>query len=374
MAFDFPPVRGGISSFLLNIAQSLSESVVVLTERRSESPTYSFRVYRERLISSKMFVWPKWLPLLWHIYRIVKREGIHILQIGQILPFGTCALVMKKIFGIPYIVYIYGNDLIVMRHAQSKMRQIRAILKNADAVIGCSHYSARLAVQTGAPEEHTHVVYPCPTINPPTAYNHNEVEQFAQSNHLAGKRILLTVGNLVQRKSHDMVIKSLPEVLKKHPDAVYVIVGVGPQLHHIQHEVAIRQLEPYVKFFTQVTHHDLQMFYRACDLFVMPSRMLMNSAGEPVDVEGFGIVFLEANLYQKPVIGGDSGGVPEAIKNGYSGLTVDPTNSHEISSAIDKLLSDSNLAELYGRQGRERALDKFDWNHEIKKLKSLLEY
>jgi phosphatidylinositol alpha-1,6-mannosyltransferase len=189
---------------------------------------------------------------------------------------------------------------------------------------------------------------------------------------LTGKKILLTVGNLVARKGHDMVLKALPEVIKHTRNIGYIITGKGPQYNHLQQLVRIHQLQQYVKFMPQITHHELHKLYRACDIFIMPTRTLKNKQGQPTDVEGFGIVFVEANLYAKPVIGGDSGGVPEAIKNGFSGLTVNSEDSATIAKAIIKLLTDDPLAKRLGQQGRERALEKFDWHKESKKLIKIL--
>jgi phosphatidylinositol alpha-1,6-mannosyltransferase len=372
--FDFPPVRGGISSFMLNIAQTLPpDKLIVLTEKKPISPDYRFRVYRKKLVSHSRYVLPHWLPLLWSMYSLVKKEKIFVIQVGQILPFGTCALILKKILHIPYIIYVYGQDLVIMRHSHRKMKQIRSILKNAEAVIGCSHFTKQLAEENGALPQRTHVVYPCPTFHPSQEYNQAEVEDFKISHSISGKKILLTVGNLVLRKGHDMVLKALPEVIKHTPDVVYVITGIGPQLRHLQQEVRLRQLEPYVQFWPQVNHQDLQKLYRSCDVFIMPSRILKNQSGQPVDVEGFGIVFVEASLFGKPAIGGNSGGVSEAIKNGVTGIIIDPEDSSAIAEAIIRLISDGQLAQQLGRQGRARSLEKFDWNNESTILKNILD-
>jgi len=373
VTFDFPPVRGGISSFMLNVVQALpDDSIAVLTENHLESTSYAFPVYRKKLITTSRFIWPRWLPLLWHMYHIVLRSRISVIQVGQILPFGTCALILKKIFRIPYIVYVYGNDLIIMRHSSRKMRQIRHILLNAEKIIGCSHYTKQLAIENGAPADRTMALYPCPTIHPPIGFNQSEIDEFKSAHKLTHKRILITIGNLVLRKGHDQVIKALPEVIKYIPDCMYIICGKGPQFHHLQQTVRFHQLDAYVQFWPQVNHHDLQKLYRSCDVFIMPSRILRDKDGLPIDVEGFGIVYLEANLYGKPVIGGNTGGVPEAIKNGVSGMTVDPEDISSIARAVITILSDERLACRLGEEGRIRAHQKFDWQKESKLLMSVL--
>ena len=106
-----------------------------------------------------------------------------------------------------------------------------------------------------------------------------------------------------------MVLKSLPIVLKKIPNIKYVIVGKGGYKKELQ-KLAIRyNLIKNVQLYDNISNEDLGLFYQTCDLFIMPSRLLKNRSNKVIDVEGFGMVYLEANTYSKPVIGGRSGGV-----------------------------------------------------------------
>jgi len=170
---------------------------------------------------------------------------------------------------------------------------------------------------------------------------------------LHDKKVILTVGNLVERKGHDMVIQSLPEVLKMVPNVVYLIVGTGERKQHLKQMVADLDLGNQVIFVGRVTDMELSEYYRACDVFIMPSREVGGN------VEGFGIVFLEANACSKPVIGGKSGGIGDAVADGFSGILVDPVSIGEISQGLITLLTDDYLAKKLGTQGRKRVEERF---------------
>ena len=189
---------------------------------------------------------------------------------------------------------------------------------------------------------------------------------------MAGKKILLSVGNLVRRKGHDMVLKSLPQLIKEIPNLLYLIVGKGPEKGRLVGLIKSLNLEAFVKMEGNVPNSKLALYYKCADLFIMPSRELKNKYNETIDVEGFGLVFIEANMFGIPVIGGRSGGIPEAIADGISGLLVDPHDEYDIAKAVKKLLSDEKYSRQLGENGRQRAINNFKISEESKKIMNLL--
>jgi phosphatidylinositol alpha-1,6-mannosyltransferase len=168
---------------------------------------------------------------------------------------------------------------------------------------------------------------------------------------------VLTVGNLVERKGHDMVIRTLPKLIRRIPELTYLIVGNGTHretLDRLAWEVGVRDR---IVFAGHVDAADLPAVYALGDVFVMPSRV------QPAEceVEGFGLVYLEANACGKPVIGGRSGGIPEAIVDGETGFLVDPEAADEIAQRLEAILTDRELAEGMGRRGRARVQAHFSW-------------
>ena len=174
----------------------------------------------------------------------------------------------------------------------------------------------------------------------------------------SGRRVILSVSRLVERKGQDQVIRALPSVLVKVPQAEYWIVGEGPMRPSLERLAQELGLEEKVQFLGVLNSEQLVPMYNQCDVFAMPSKECQDSG----HVEGFGIVFLEANACGKPVIGGRSGGMPEAIEEGKSGLLVDPENSRELADALTRLLTDSTLAAELGAYGRQRVLTQLNWH------------
>jgi phosphatidylinositol alpha-1,6-mannosyltransferase len=167
--------------------------------------------------------------------------------------------------------------------------------------------------------------------------------------------LLLMVGRLGQeRKGYDKAIEALPSILARVPDTKLVLVGPGDQtgLRHLAQRVGV---EDRVIFTGEVVERgQLMLLYAACDVFLLPTRTMSDG-----DTEGFGIVFLEAGLMGKPVVGGRAGGTEDAIVHGQTGLLVDGSDVEQIAGAVVRLLGDPAYASLLGQQGKERVLRDF---------------
>ncbi len=369
----FPPVRGGISNSLWNICSHLPyDKIAVLTEPAKNSLKTNFKVYRKKILKQSKFIWPEWIFLLYDIKKIIKKEHIQLLQAGQILPIGTVALIAKFFYGIPYIVYVYGQDLVIRRRSKIKMYLTGKILKYAQTVVTNSGYTKQEALKLGSSKGKTIIVYPSPQNNLDLNVDQHYFDYLVEHHNLTGKKVILSVGNIVQRKGYDKMIEALPSVIKKVPNVQYIIVGNGPFREELESLIKQHDVGNYVKIFDKVTDDELPYYYKCCHVFCMPSRSLKNKYGETIDVEGFGMVYLEANLFGKPVIGGNSGGVPEAIKHNVSGLVIDPTNVQELAQSLITFLTDDKLAAKMGLAGSEHAQKNFRWEHEVKKINEIL--
>jgi phosphatidylinositol alpha-1,6-mannosyltransferase len=157
-----------------------------------------------------------------------------------------------------------------------------------------------------------------------------------------------------------MLIQCMPAILSQVPEAIYLIVGDGPGRARLITKVKECRLEEKVVFAGAVPDEKLPEFYAACDVFAMPSRIGTSKHGGTMG-EGFGIVFVEAGAMGKPVVGGRSGGIPDAVVDGVTGLLVEPTDLEQISRGIISLLLDSQLRCRMGQAGRKRAQEHFQW-------------
>ena len=323
ITLEYPPQVGGIATYYENLVKS-NDSITVLP----------------LLASSKKFVW---LSFFKPVLRAVRGKRIEQLLIGHVLPLGYFGLFFKLFYRKPYRVYAHGVD-VLQRLSLWKRFMIRLVLRYADAVIANSRFVAdKTATRYGILREKITVEYPRIDVE--------RIEKEAQgvSDIARGdKKIILSVGRLVARKGFDKVIEALGVL-----DVCYWIIGEGPDRPRLEALVKKYNVPDRVRFLGVVPSPQVYAYYLACDIFIMPSREIDG------DVEGFGIVFLEAAVFKKPVIGGRSGGVPEAVVDGVTGLLVEPENVEEIAKALARLLADEMLRKKLGEGGYERVNREF---------------
>lgn len=372
VTIDFPPMVGGVSNYWANLCRELpQDDLVVLAPEFDGSIDFdiqqNYLIYRKELISKLKWFWPKWLPLFFSVLKIVKQEKIQRIIVGHLLPTGTVALILKKILRIPYVVSVHGLDVAYTQASHRKKHLAKKIVDNAERVISNSVFTKKLLQQYGlCDEDKVELVYPCANIkstNVPEKIRDNLIK----GNNLLGKKVILTVGRLIERKGQDKILEALPQVLLSCPDAFYISVGHGPKKESLIEIAEKLGVSDNVCFYYDVMDYELPAFYTLADVFVMPCRELDDG-----DIEGFGIVFLEAGMFCKPVIAGRSGGAVEAVEHGNNGLLVDPININEIAQAIITLLKNKGKADLLGSQGYKRVQEQFNWSEQAKKIISII--
>ena len=384
ITLDFPPRLGGVATYYHSVCKNLpADKIVVLAPKQEGAESFdqaqNFTIIRKKMLGQFPEVWPKslggiikiisrikWLSIIRHLASVAKTHKIEIIQAGQILPLGTLAWLFWRRKKIPYIFYAHGLDITLPQRFMRKKTLLKKIIVNAKGMVANSYFTKDELVKLGADSKKIIVVYPCPNLELQQV-SETETAKIINDYGLKNKKILLTVGRLVERKGHDLTIKSLPKIIKQVPNVAYLIVGSGPREKYLKDLTVQSGLSEHVQFIGAVDQKKLAALYQVCDAFIMPSRQLANG-----DVEGFGIVYLEANLFGKPAIGGKSGGVPEAIVDGKTGLLVDPNSVNEIALAAIKLLTDPAYAERLGLQGLERVSNEFNWFSQTAKIKSLL--
>lgn len=372
---QFPPLIGGAAVYFYNIFKRFSlDEVIVYTAKRKNAADFD-REQKLRIIRG--WIWGKPFSLF-HIssligpiylgialFRCILKEKVDIIHCGTVHPFAAYGLFFRRFFGIPYIVHTFGEEIMMLQRNRFKKKVISHLLINANKVIVISEFMERKLIELGVKEEDITIIPMCVDTN---IFMPRDCEGLRQKLNLKDKRVILTASRLVERKGQDVVIKSLPKVIKEVPNIAYVIVGSGPTEDKLKTLVKDLALEKYVIFIRWLTQIRLVDYYNLCDIFVMPNRKLEDTA----EIEGFGVVFLEANACGKPVIGGRSGGVEEAIIDGQTGILIDrPTDPDEVSKAILRLLLDRELSCRMGEIGRKRAQDFFNWNVMAGKLEKL---
>jgi len=341
LTLEYPPFHGGVANYYGNLVKHWPASA-----KASAGKPDGIFVLKDNLINQ---AWPflKWLPAYFALRQKIKQEKIEQVIVGQILPLGLVAWLGSRFFKIKYSVILHGLDFSFALKSWRKITAAKLILNQAHKIIVINNYTAGLVKAfLGAGAEGKIIV-----VNPGVDQKNF---QLRKKNNLENKIILLSVGRLVKRKGFDKVTDALPEVLRKIPNLVYVIIGNEAELKNSQFKNAI--------VINDALDAERDAWYQACDIFIMPAR---NIDG---DYEGFGIVYLEANLAGKPVIAGKSGGVPDAVIDGLNGLMVDPEDVGEISQAIIKLAQNPDLRQKLGKRGRTRAINEFNWEKQINKI------
>jgi phosphatidyl-myo-inositol dimannoside synthase len=347
LTIDFPPARGGVQSLLARLATGLAATgdLTVVTPAttgdRAWDAAQPFRVIRS---------WPSGghrlavAALYARALVEVLRRRPRVVVCGHVL-LGPMCRTIRALLGVPYVAMAYAYEIRAPR-----MRTIAGVaLRGARRVVTISEFSRRAVEAHGVAAPAITVIHPGPVVDGAGT---------AMGGRAGDRRTVLSVGRLVDAyKGHDMVIRALPLVLAKRPNAEYVIVGDGPLRPYLVRLAESVGVATAVRFVGEADDDAVDAWYRACDVFVLAARDSPVSGG----AEGYGLVFVEAGLRGKPVVGGRSGGVPDAVIDGETGLLVDPTDPADIAEAITRLLSDPELADRLGRGGHRRASEDLSW-------------
>lgn len=346
---DFEPRQGGVARYYGSLRKGWGEKFQVATSVFGPS---EIGVYR---LSWAWPVWPRWIPLLWLIPKYKFMTGVQLLAAGELLPIGTAMLFSHFAFGWKYFVFVHGLDVQLAQRNIWKRWLARCVLRHASFVVVNSNYTAELAKEAGAEPTTVVVAYPCPTL---ARAEPDVVNELRKHHRLNGRNIILTVARLVERKGVADVLLALPHVVSKVPNVLYVIVGDGPE--RITLEAKAREQNLPVLFTGGVTDAELSAWYELCDVFVLTPIV------SQVDVEGFGIVYLEAQAAGKAVVGSMAGGVPEAI--GEAGVCV--KTEVELVRALTDILTQVGLRTSLGEMGRARVARDFTQSKQVEKIKA----
>jgi phosphatidylinositol alpha-1,6-mannosyltransferase len=285
---------------------------------------------------------------------LILRHGIRVVHAGKNLPEGFVAYLLNRCLGVPYVIYAHGEEITVCSENPRLSRHQQPVYQNAAAVIVNSRFTCDLVRELGVDRQRIAII--SPGVDPDRFAPAPVSNALRRTLGVEEKLVLLTVGRLQRRKGHDKVIEALPTILEQVPNLVYVIAGDGEE------EPALRELADQhgvsgvVRFLGRVPEEELPGLYNAADIFIMANRTMPGG-----DVEGFGIVFLEASASAKPVIGGRSGGTADAIRNGETGFLIDGASQADIADAVVSLARNPALRESMGQRGREMVVAEYDW-------------
>jgi phosphatidylinositol alpha-1,6-mannosyltransferase len=357
---DFPLWDGGVAVWAEKLAEFFARAghdVTVLTPRQLPGDdefdaARKYRVLRTRNVKARRikYAYAHWRTRL--LLRVEKFD--HAIALTW-YPFAN-ALAGQ----VPLTLFAHGNDFMETRWQQKKWRgKMERAFAAANRIVAVSSETEReLRRVLPGFESKTKVLFPA--VDP--------AEFPSAPAPVAAPVVLLTLGRVVERKGQDMVIRALPKILREFPRVQYWIAGRGAHLEKLRALAAELQIGEKIRFLGLVPAAERVQLYQRCSVYLMPSRTI----GDKGDFEGFGITYLEANACGRPVIGGRSGGVADAVLDGVTGLLVDPHSPDDVAEKTLQLLRDGNFAAQLARAGRERVERELNWTATAEKLLNLL--
>ena len=361
----FPPQVGGSGRWLWEIYSRLPRENYLIAageDPRQEAfdRTHDLRLLRMPLSFSTWGIASpsglrQYARTFWRLRRLIGSENIGVLHCGKCLPEGFLAWLLKRWCDVPYICYVHGEELTLATTSRELAWLTRRTLHGAKFVIANSRNTEELLRNSwDLPADRVRVLHPGV-----------DTQQFRPAPRDPAWRVrrgwgdrpvVLTVGRLQKRKGHDQLILALPTIRQRIPDVLYAIIGDGEERGGLEDLVRREGLAGHVQFLGELADDDLVSCYQQCDLFVLPNRQVGR------DIEGFGMVLLEAQACGKPVIAGASGGTAETMCIPETGQTVSCDSSpDELAALVIEWLSDRARLECMGRAARCWAVEHFDW-------------
>ena len=367
---DFGPRAGGIETFIIGLIQRRPfGQTIVYTSFQENSErydadwltNYGVRVIRDR--SKILLPTPR---VAFHLRNIVKSEGITTAAFGAAAPLGLLSASIKRAGVRRTVALTHGHEV-----WWAKVFPFNLLLRRIGSTVDVLTYLGeftRNAISHGltAPAKRAMV-----KIAPGIDVDHflpTDASALRKSLGLTEKKVIVSVGRLVHRKGQDRLIEAMPEILKTVSNAHLLLVGEGPHRDHLQKLIQKHRLEGSVTLIGRIDYKDLPLYICVGDIFAMPSRSRLMG----LEVEGLGIVYLEASACGLPVLAGNSGGAPDAVVQNETGLVVDGTNNKEIADAAIELLTKVDLSKKMGAAGRQWIVENWRWEIWSRSFEDLL--
>ena len=356
---DFGPRAGGIETFVHGLIERLPKgSVIVYTSAQANAQTfdaewllkYGVEVIRDR--SKILLPTPRVIKAC---QKLISNRKLSKVAFGAAAPLAMMARAMRSAGAQKVVALTHGHEVWWAKVPPFSFA-IRYMGKNIDVITYLGDYTRGEISKALSEADASKLVQIAPGI---------DVDHFVPTDSsklraelgLSDKSVIISVGRLVHRKGQDKLISALPEIKTSVPNVHLVLVGVGPHQDYLEKLALKLNVSDCVTFIGRINYAELPEYICLGDIFAMPSR----SRFFGLEVEGLGIVYLEASACGLPVVGGKSGGAPDAVLVGETGMVVDGTNSSEIADACIELLNNPELCALMGANGRAWIIENWRW-------------
>ncbi|MER7171836.1 glycosyltransferase family 4 protein [Streptomyces mesophilus] len=371
---DFPPRPGGIQAFLHNMALRLDPEQLVVyasTWKRGHEGAEAtaafdaeqpFKVVRDR--TTMLLPTPR---VTRRAVSLLREHGCTSVWFGAAAPLGLMGSALRKAGATRLVATTHGHEAGWAQLPASR-QLLRRIGESTDTITYLGEYTRSRIAAALTPEAAARMVQLPPGVDEKTFHPGSGGAEVRARLGLSERPVVVCVSRLVPRKGQDTLIEAMPLILAKVPDAVLLIVGGGPYEKDLRKLAAETGVAGSVHFTGAVPWSELPAHYGAGDVFAMPCRTRRGG----LDVEGLGIVYLEASATGLPVVAGDSGGAPDAVLDGETGWVVRGGSAEESAERVTALLLDPELRARMGARGREWVEEKWRWDLLAERLKELL--
>ena len=367
---DFPPRPGGIQTFVHNMAVRMPGDRITVyastwrdgAEAARFDAEQPFQVVRDR--STMLLPTPR---VTRRAAEILRAEGCGSVWFGAAAPLGLMAPALRRAGAGRLLGMTHGHEAAWAQLPGSR-QLLRRIGAGTDTLTYLGEYTrSRIAAAVG-PQAAARMRQVPPGVDEKTFHPDSGGAALRARLGLADRPVVVCVSRLVPRKGQDTLIRALPGVLARVPEAVLLIVGDGPYRADLERLAQRTGVAGSVRFTGAVPWAELPAHYGAGDVYAMPCRTRRGG----LDVEGLGIVYLEASATGLPVVAGDSGGAPDAVLEGETGYVVPGRDLAALTERLVELLLDPELRARLGARGREWVEQNWRWDLLAERLAALL--
>ncbi|MFF0555019.1 glycosyltransferase family 4 protein [Streptomyces sp. NPDC004266] len=371
---DFPPRPGGIQAFLHNMALRLDPDRIVVyasTWKRSREGVEAtaafdaeqpFTVVRDR--TTMLLPTPR---VTARAGALLREHNCESVWFGAAAPLGLMAPALRRAGARRLVATTHGHEA-GWAQLPAARQLLRRIGEGTDTITYLGEYTRSRIASALTPAAAGRMVQLPPGVDEKTFHPDSGGDEVRARLGLSDRPVVVCVSRLVPRKGQDTLIRAMPAILRRVPDAVLLIVGGGPYEKDLRRLAAETGVAGSVRFTGAVPWSELPAHYGAGDVFAMPCRTRRGG----LDVEGLGIVYLEASATGLPVVAGDSGGAPDAVLDGETGWVVRGESAEETADRVATLLLDPGLRARMGERGRAWVEERWRWDLLAERLRELL--
>jgi phosphatidylinositol alpha-1,6-mannosyltransferase len=368
---DFGPRAGGIETFVIGLIERLPKnSVIVYTSSQVGSEPFDqawLQNYGVEVIRDQSRTLLPSLRVGRAVRALARERAITRVFFGAAAPLALLSHGLRRA-GVERIVALTHGHEVWWAKLWPFSALMRRIGLGVDHLTYLGEFTRRNIAKPLSQRAQSAMVKIAPGIDTNHFAPHTGAAKLRNDLALSEKKVIVSVGRLVHRKGQDTLVEALPLILHEVPDAHLLFVGEGPRRDFMQKRAEKLGVTSHITFIGRIQYRDLPQYICVGDIFAMPSRSRL--AG--LEVEGLGIVYLEASACGIAVIGGTSGGAPDAVIDGQTGLVVDGKSKSDVARAVIELLKNPELAKQMGYRGRQWIIEEWGWERWAAQFNSLL--